>query len=571
MEDIKFILHQQVINEFLSRVSSDPLLLEHGIKVNSFNNADMSINIAFVGQYSAGKSALIRVLTGDDSIQVGSGVTTDLVKKYPYKGISIWDTPGILAGEREHHDEASFKAMDESDLLVYVITNELFDPVVGAAFRNLCFDKGREKEILLVINKCENDSGSPEVKIASMAKVFEPRIPEDFPIVFVDAESYFDAIDENDVEDKAELMQLSNITGLVKKIDLFVEERGLLGKLTTPLSLLHTQILELNNRLSVEDPEQEVLVELLQRRLRILKASERQFNEQFQGIIGKNISSINLIGDELSESVQEGADVGDFEALQQKSCKDTDQLIDKTQSAVANLVETTLDILNAEMEELAASPLALDIKHMLAEFEVDANSISNISGRELSEDQKRSNKTKALLSSANKGLGWLAKQAVNKTAKAGAKVASGSNAHKAILEVGHFFGTKFKPHQAVKLADSLGKGAKFLGPVMAALGVVVQIYDDRQQEKYASEMLKARRDIRKEYRSLASNLEDEFNKEKVKFTQSVFLPQTTEIIATLSDFRDASGANADSCKQLEELITEIEGLRSEMSGTKEKL
>ncbi len=571
MEDIKVIQYQQVINEFLTRVSNHPLLIEHRIKVDTLKDNDANINIAFVGQYNAGKSTIIRILTGNETIQVGSGVTTNVVNKYPYKGINIWDTPGILAGEREHHDTASFKAMDESDLLVYVITNELFDPVVGAAFRDLCFTKGREKEILLVVNKSENDSGSPEVKIASMAKIFEPRNSEDFPIVFVDAESYFDAIDEDDAEDKAELQKISNIHGLVAAIDSFTEDRGLLGKLTTPMSLLHTQLLELNNKLSVEDPEQEVLIELLHRRLRILKASERQFNDHFQNVVGKELSAINIIGDELSESVQEGADVDEFKDLQTKSCKDTDQLIFKAQSSVVDLVETTLDMLNKELADLEASPLALDVKRMLAEMDFDAKSVTAVDGRELSEEQKCSNKTKALLSSTEKGLVWFSKQAVNNTVKAGAKAASGSNVHKAVLEVGHFFGTKFKPHQAVKIADKLGKGAKFIGPAMAIFGVIVQIYDDRQQEKYSQEMLNTRRDIRKAYRSIASDLESEFNKEKDKFIQSVYIPQVTEISTTLSNFRDASGANIDSCKQLEELIAEIEGLRSEMNGFEEEL
>ena len=570
MEEIKFIQYQQVINTFITKISDTPLLLEHGIKANSFMGDDNNINIAFVGQYSAGKSALIKVLTGDESIIIGSGVTTEIVKKYPYKGINVWDTPGILAGERKQHDEESLKAMDESDLLVYVITNELFDPVVGAAFRDLCFKKGREKEILLVVNKSGNDSGSPEVKMTSMAKVFEPRVPEDFPIVFVDAESYFDALDEDDAEDKAELEQFSNIHGLVEAIDTFTEERGLLGKLTTPLSLLQTQLLELNNKLSVEDPKQEVLFELLKRKLRILKANERQFNEQFQGVVSKTSSEINLIGDDVAESVQEGADVDDFAALQQKACDKTDQLMHKAQSTVASLVDATLETLNKELAELEDSPLAQDLKRVLADIDLSdisfqTKTVENGDGQEINEEDKASNKSKALLSSAEKGLGWLSKQAVNNAAKAGAKVASGSNVHKVVLEVGHFFGTKFKPHQAVKIADKLGKGAKFLGPAMAALGVIVQIYDDKKQVKYSQEMLDARREIRKAYRTVVVGFESEFTKEKDRLIQSVHTPQITDIRSVLSDFRDTSNANVDNRKQLTALIAEIEALRTEMN------
>ena len=35
------------------------------------------LNIVFIGQYSAGKSTIIRMLTGRDDIAVGAGITTE--------------------------------------------------------------------------------------------------------------------------------------------------------------------------------------------------------------------------------------------------------------------------------------------------------------------------------------------------------------------------------------------------------------------------------------------------------------------------------------------------------------
>ena len=95
------------------------------------------LNLVFAGQYSAGKSSLIKMLTGIEHIKIGAGVTTDVVTQYQYKSINIWDTPGILAGECEQHDAKALEAIAKADLLIYVITNELFDDIVGAAFRDL--------------------------------------------------------------------------------------------------------------------------------------------------------------------------------------------------------------------------------------------------------------------------------------------------------------------------------------------------------------------------------------------------------------------------------------------------
>ena len=44
------------------------------------------LNLVFAGQYSAGKSSLIKMLTGIENIKIGSGVTTDAVTQY---GVSL--------------------------------------------------------------------------------------------------------------------------------------------------------------------------------------------------------------------------------------------------------------------------------------------------------------------------------------------------------------------------------------------------------------------------------------------------------------------------------------------------
>jgi len=221
------------------------------------------LNLVFAGQYSAGKSSLIKMLTGIEHIKIGAGVTTDVVTQYQHKSLNIWDTPGILAGECEQHDAQALEAIAKADLLVYVITNELFDDVVGAAFRNLCFNQGRAKEMMIVINKFESDSADKETKIAGITQVLEPKIPEDFPIVFTDAQSFFDSLDEEDEQERQELLALSNAEGFTKAIDGFVAQRGLYARLTTPLQQLQITLESKIDELTISDPLQKGLVSLL--------------------------------------------------------------------------------------------------------------------------------------------------------------------------------------------------------------------------------------------------------------------------------------------------------------------
>ena len=55
--------------------------------------------IAFVGQYSSGKSTIISAMTGNKHIKIDANVATDVVSKYDWHDIVLMDTPGILAGK----------------------------------------------------------------------------------------------------------------------------------------------------------------------------------------------------------------------------------------------------------------------------------------------------------------------------------------------------------------------------------------------------------------------------------------------------------------------------------------
>lgn len=459
--------------------------------------------------------------------------------------------------------------MDRADLLVYVITNELFDDVVGAAFRDLCFTKGREKEILLVVNKSQRDSGTVETKLNGIAEVLEPRIPEDFPVVFVDAESYFESLEEEDEEDRVELMALSNFSGFIEAIDNFAQERGLLGKVTTPLATIHTQLEELLGKLAAEDPTQEALVELLQQKMRILKSSKKQLQEQFDGNLAEMEQNILLIGDELAETVDDGLNEADFKQIQLRSADDVLAKVKQTQLKLEKIVDSALSTLESDLQELDASPLAESLKaalndHFQATDQLNASADIEIETHNIGDKYETSVKTQQTLKSAEKGFSWLSNQAINKTAKEGMKAASGSNLHKAVLEVGHFFGTKFKPYQAINIAEKIGSAAKFIGPVMALIGVIVQINDDIQHEKRAADLISARRDIRKNYREIFLELKHEFVKRMDELSVSCYAAEIGSVSEALKDLQNTSEANLDQRQAVEKAISELNNLRDKL-------
>ena len=111
------------------------------------------ISLAFAGQYSAGKSTIISALTGRDDIAIGAGITTDRTGESDWNGVTIIDTPGIHTSLRPDHDEITYRAISRSDLLVFVITNELFDDHMADHFRKLAIDLEKGYETILVVNK----------------------------------------------------------------------------------------------------------------------------------------------------------------------------------------------------------------------------------------------------------------------------------------------------------------------------------------------------------------------------------------------------------------------------------
>lgn len=82
--------------------------------------AEGKFRLVFAGQFSAGKSSIIRALTGMSDIRTGAGITTDSVEAYDWSGIEVVDTPGIHTEKRPDHDRLSYDAIASADMLVFV-------------------------------------------------------------------------------------------------------------------------------------------------------------------------------------------------------------------------------------------------------------------------------------------------------------------------------------------------------------------------------------------------------------------------------------------------------------------
>ena len=111
--------------------------------------------MAFAGEYSSGKSTIIKALTGDLGIETGEAITTSESTDYDWNGVLVTDTPGIYTGIRPEHDRRAKAAILESDLLAYVVTNELFNDEIGRNYRDLTVRMNKGHETVLIVNKMD--------------------------------------------------------------------------------------------------------------------------------------------------------------------------------------------------------------------------------------------------------------------------------------------------------------------------------------------------------------------------------------------------------------------------------
>ena len=201
---------------------------------------DGAVRIVFAGQYSAGKSSLLKVMTGNEDIEVGASITTQETHEYDWNGVSIVDTPGVHTELRPDHDAVTYEAISGADLLVFVVTNELFDSHLASHFRKLAIDRDKAHEMLLVVNKMRRCAGgntpaAQEVVREDLRRVLAPFTPEQLRLSFIDAEAALEAASEADGDVAGILARKSGFNAFLHEFNEFVRDKGLAGRYTTSL------------------------------------------------------------------------------------------------------------------------------------------------------------------------------------------------------------------------------------------------------------------------------------------------------------------------------------------------
>ena len=542
-------------------------LLSAGMEMNICDNNTDSISLVFAGQYSAGKSSILKMLTGRTDIEIGAEITTQIAHTYNWNGIEVVDTPGIHTQLRPDHDAISYKAIASADMLVFVITNELFDSYIGEHFRKLAIDRDKAGEMILVVNKMDRTSlGNTEEQQSiireDLKKVLEPYTPEQLNLSFLDAESYLESIEERkeDPELADELFTRSGYTQFIDTLNRFVEEKSISSKLTTELYViddcLEKAIIELQPKSNDEDID--ALEESYMQQRHYLIEARGRLQQEVKDIYAIAASQIRDIGLDAANHLIDGCKQEEVENELQKSIRNAEDIIEKCQLEAVEVIDARLNEMGQAFDVIENSEFSIKLKSRLnGKFEGLPEGIKRIITKAGSEFQKS-------------GIAVL-----DKAYKAGTQGGleltnfSSSSIHKMVLNVGRGIGFKFKPWQAVKITKGIALGGQVLSVLGVGFSIFMKIKADLDEEKIREDLKKNRQNIRSQFNAAANDLED-YARQYIK--DNVNLPLETSISAidrNIQEIRDTRSNRSTSCRQLEELQKECRLLIRDIHSEKE--
>ncbi|MFM6243110.1 MAG: GTPase, partial [Dolichospermum sp.] len=260
------------------------------------------LSIAFIGQYNAGKSTLIKALTGDESVRISAEICTDKVTEYAWQDVLLLDTPGIYAGNKQH-DGITSERIYKCDLLVFVVPNELFNPQGAAFFQKVANQMQRVGQMVLVVNKMSRESGSPQDLLLTITQVIEPFYPQQFYTCFIDADSYLKSQDPKYIKYQQSLQTKSNFHDFLDSLQKLIQKNELSAKLVTPLYRAVDTLEKSLNFLSTNDEKTRDSLERLRRAKIIIQASQTRARNAYRSELAKLKHEVIMLGEKIASMI----------------------------------------------------------------------------------------------------------------------------------------------------------------------------------------------------------------------------------------------------------------------------
>lgn len=489
------------------------------------------VRLVATGEYNAGKSSLLKALTGAQ-IPIHSDVTTTEVHEYCWHHVLLVDTPGVKAGEVVH-DERAEEALRDADLVIFVITVDLFDDATAAHLRHVAFDLGKLEQMGIVMNKAATMSGAPGVRDAAVREVLGDRWSG--ALVECDARSSLASATAPTSDRAAYLAERGNQVGLERALNELVTTQANIGRLKLPFEAALAAVVDAQPFL-VPEPDEEALSTLLERRRQILAESRLRLDSRFEQAFGTTRDRIIAAGDSLvaaaSEDAVPQAAVEEFEREASAHAEALGEL-------VARAFQRELDELTAEERGLIQGPeMKTLVDSGLLEPDFDLPTAPPVTSGPTEPQSSFSRLIRDL--ATDRGREWL-----NRAVQQGNR--PGSPLHSLVYRLGKMGGHKFKPWEAVKWAGRL-QGALVAGSYLFEFGSQLSAL---QREE--GELQRHQHELRRQVREA---------------TDALINAAREELAPTVSQFFSEAGR---SVTEIEERLGSIVGERARLRGELEEI
>jgi ethanolamine utilization protein EutP (predicted NTPase) len=519
------------------------------LKSKLANNKNRSqLKVAFVGQYNAGKSTIISALTNLKDINIHSNVATDKSAEFDWNNIKIIDTPGILAGKVEHHDIATKKTLSDSDLIVYVLTSQLFDDVIFENFIDLAYKQRLKGKMLIAVNKMSMEKGEFDTLKTNYLESIKITFKEkgydfDFEVVFMDAFDYIEGQEENEKD----IMELSNFSEFINSLNHFIDDKGIIQKsFDTPIRIIKEELNEV--ALHEVDPNFSLVIKKYENRLlknknEIVKEVDFLYNDLRDKILTEGYAISSLIGEASQE---------EFGSRQNKFNEFLENESRITMRKIENVIFEKNKKLGEEIKEIEQNDEIIIYKEKLK------NQFSNYQSNENLESSSLSNKVNLLntLGEQSSKLSQMTGASGSANLLAKSSEISGSQVHTVVYDIGKFIGHNFRPWEAVNIAKNIGNVAKFAGPVLAIIGAGITIHGAYKEEKKIKKIVVSKNKINDSFYKTANEIINQLNSKFQDYVKNNIDSQLDEFDKQKSEIIQKNQTNSDFLRKVTELNSE---------------
>ena len=465
------------------------------------------LKICMVGQYSAGKSSIVKMLTGNEDIKIAAGIVTAEATSYRWNGVLITDTPGIATGIREEHDKISQEAITDSDMLIFTITYDLFDNTMANEFIKLAFKQCKHDSMILVVNKMgsSNKGNTPEQQNIIKDAIKEilakyDKTTEDFYICFTDANDYLEALNEDDMEYKKELMQSSGYEAFTETLGRFIAEKGIISKITRPLHVCADILDKLEESYTGLD---EYDTSKIAGQMNDLRMAIEEADYSINSNANKIFNTIVAAGQEVSSVIQPGC-----------SAEDVTNTEMREQQKIKGVMDDCVDDIYRKYVEIG-NMYGIQVTRKDIDYISMAVHTGNISGDILISDTFKKGLSTANIS-IGAGIKKLAEEAAKSSQEAGKAAAaawSNTNMFSKLFNTQAYQAAQAAQNaanQAAQTASKLTTVLKYAGPASVIAGIALEILNQHQKAEEEKRLSSSRAEVARKYSDNANNAKTQF-------------------------------------------------------------